>query len=57
MSKFAEERAALVTQLKGQKAQQRALLFQDSIITALTREGKIKKHPDVIKRLIAQCKG
>jgi len=57
MSKFAEERAALVTQLKGQKAQQRALLFQDSIITELTREGKIKKHQDVINRLIARYKG
>jgi len=57
MGKFAEERSALVTQLKGQKAQQRALLFQDSIITALTREGKIKKHQDVINRLIARYKG
>ncbi len=54
MSKLAAERDSIVTQLKGQKAQQRVLLFQDSVLTTLVRQGKIKKHQDVINRLIAR---
>ena len=57
MSKFPQERDAIVTQLKSQKAQQRAPLFEDSVMTTLLKQGKIKKHPDVIKRLIAQYRG
>jgi peptidyl-prolyl cis-trans isomerase D len=54
MSKLAQDRDSIVTQLKGQKAQQRVLLFQDSVLSALIRQGKIKKHQDVINRLIAR---
>jgi len=54
MSKLAQERDSIVTQLKGQKAQQRSMLFQDSVLTTLIREGKVKKHQDTINRLIAR---
>lgn len=54
MSKFPQERDQMVTQLKGQKAQQLVQLFQDSVLTTLIRDGKVKKHQDVINRLIAQ---
>ena len=57
MGKFAQERDSIVTQLKSQKAQQRAQLFQDSVVAGLVREGKIKKHTDVINRLIARYRG
>lgn len=54
MSKFPAERDSIITQLKGQKAQQQVQLFQDSVLTTLIRQGKVKKHQDVINRLIAQ---
>jgi peptidyl-prolyl cis-trans isomerase D len=54
MSKLAQERDTIVTQLKSQKAQQRSMLFQDSVLTTLIRQGKIKKHQDTINRLIAR---
>ena len=57
MSKLAQERDTIVTQLKGQKAQQRSMLFQDSVLTTLIRQGKVKKHQDTISRLIARYKG
>jgi hypothetical protein len=54
MKKLAEQRDALVSQLKSQKAQRRRALLQDSIVTRLIQEGKIKKHQDVINRLMAR---
>jgi len=57
MSKLAQERDTIVTQLKSQKAQQRSMLFQDSVLTTLIRQGKIKKHQDTINRLIARYRG
>jgi peptidyl-prolyl cis-trans isomerase D len=57
LSKLAQERDTIVTQLKSQKAQQRSMLFQDSVLTTLIRQGKVKKHQDTISRLIARYKG
>lgn len=54
MSKFAQEREGIVTQLKGKKAADRGSLLTDSILTELIRSGKVKKHQAVIDRLIAQ---
>jgi peptidyl-prolyl cis-trans isomerase D len=54
MSKLPEQRDGIVTQLKGKKANDRAQLFQDSVLTALIQRGKVKKHQAVIDRLIAQ---
>jgi peptidyl-prolyl cis-trans isomerase D len=54
MSKFAQERDGIVTQLKGKAAVDRESLLQDSILTDLIRRGKVKKHQAVIDRLIAQ---
>jgi hypothetical protein len=57
MSKLPQERDTIVTQLKSQKAQQRSMLFQDSVLTTLIRQGKVKKHQDTINRLIARYRG
>jgi len=57
MSNLAKERDTIVTQLKSQKAQQRSMLFQDSVLTTLIRQGKVKKHQDTINRLIARYRG
>ncbi|HYL35459.1 MAG TPA: peptidyl-prolyl cis-trans isomerase [Bryobacteraceae bacterium] len=54
MSKLAEQRDSIVTQIKAQKAQGRQSLLQDSVVTSLIQQGKIKKHQDVINRLIAR---
>jgi peptidyl-prolyl cis-trans isomerase D len=50
---FAAERDKLVLQLKQKKSAQSKDLFQDSILARLIREGKVKKHEDTIKRMMA----
>jgi hypothetical protein len=51
MSKFAEERSNILNALKSRKARERSELFVDSIRTRLVREGKVKIHEDVIRRI------
>ena len=46
------ERAALITDIKKRKGSQDLALFQDSVVTKLAAEGKVKIHHDAIKRLI-----
>ena len=43
----------LVQELKQKKAGERRELFYDSILAQLIKEGKVKKHNDTIKRLVA----
>lgn len=52
MSKFAQERAALQEQLKSKLANERKELFEDSVVTALVKAGKVKIHEDAVKRLV-----
>ena len=54
MTKLAEQRDTIVQQLKSKKAEERSELFQDSVVTKLLQEGKIKIHKDVMDRLIAR---
>jgi peptidyl-prolyl cis-trans isomerase D len=54
MSKFPQDRDGIVEQLKGKKAVDRRSLFQDSVLSDLIRSGKVKKHQQVIDRLVAQ---
>jgi parvulin-like peptidyl-prolyl isomerase len=54
MAKFAQEREQIVLQLKSRKAQERQSLLQDSVLAELIKQGKVKKHQQVIDRLIAQ---
>jgi peptidyl-prolyl cis-trans isomerase D len=54
MSKLPEQRETIVAQLKQRNAQIVAPLLQDSVMTRLIQEGKIKKHQDVINKLIAR---
>jgi peptidyl-prolyl cis-trans isomerase D len=57
MSKIAEQRNAVRDDIKNQKARDRGAVFESGLREALTKEGKIKVHQDVINRLIAQYKG
>ena len=54
MSQFPQQRDQIVEQLKGKKKADRIGLLKDSILTDLIRSGKVKKHPQVIERLVAQ---
>lgn len=54
MSKLPEQRDSIVAQLKQSKAGQRQSLLQDSVLSRLIQEGKIKKHQDVINRMLAR---
>lgn len=53
MSKFAAERDALVLELKRKKAADRRDLFEDGVLEALVRDGKVKIHDNAIRRLVA----
>jgi peptidyl-prolyl cis-trans isomerase D len=54
VSKLPAERAAIAHSLRERKGAQVMALFMDSVVTRLAEEGKVKKHEDVLKRLIAQ---
>lgn len=54
MSQFPKQRDEIIAQLKGKKKADRVALLKDSILTELIRSGKVKKHQQVIDRLVAQ---
>ncbi len=53
MAGLAAQRVSIRDQIKGQKGQARNAFFEDGVRDALTKEGKIKIHQDVIDRLLA----
>ena len=53
MSKLPAERDALLLQIKRRKAAERKDLFEDGIVEALIREGKVKIHENAVRRLVA----
>ncbi len=53
MNALPANRESIVKDLKDKKAQERRELFYDSILAELIKEGKVKKHNDTIKRLVA----
>ena len=53
MSGLESQRVAIRDQLRTQKAQARNALFEEGVKDALTKEGKIKVHQEVIDRLLA----
>ncbi|MBI3281818.1 MAG: peptidylprolyl isomerase [Acidobacteria bacterium] len=54
---YATERESVLLNLKRKKAQERRELFQDGVVAQLTKDGKIKKYPDAIKRLSSYYRG
>jgi peptidyl-prolyl cis-trans isomerase D len=57
MSKLADQRNTIRDDIKSQKARDRSGVFEVGLREALTKQGKIKVHQDVINRIIAQYKG
>jgi peptidyl-prolyl cis-trans isomerase D len=53
MSALPGERAKIRDDIKSQKARDRYDLFEAGIVSELERQGKVKKHKDVIDQLIA----
>jgi len=53
MAKLADERGALREEIKTQKSRDRNTLFGEGVRKMLIKQGKIKVHEAVIKRLIA----
>lgn len=54
---LAAEREAIVTALKSKKARTRQDLFEDGLVSELTRQGKVKIYKDVIDRLRKDFRG
>ncbi len=48
---IAQEREAIILAIKTKRAEERKDLLYDSILAKLIKEGKVKKHMDVIRRL------
>lgn len=57
LSALASQRLAIREQIKNQKGQSRNSLFEEGVRDALTKEGKIKVHQNVIDRLLASYHG
>jgi peptidyl-prolyl cis-trans isomerase D len=57
LSKLPAERTAIRDELKSQKGRDRNTLFQEGLRKALVKQGKIKYHEDVIKRLLGSFVG
>ena len=53
LSGLESQRVAIRDQIKTQKGQTRNALFEEGVRDALTKEGKIKVHQDVIDRMLA----
>jgi len=53
MAELPLQRETIVTTLRGQKAQARRELFEDGLVQALTKQGKIKVSEEAMKRLLA----
>lgn len=56
ITKIPQERQAIAEQLKKKKAAMTYELFMDSVMNRLVAEGKVKKHDDVLKRLLASLR-
>ena len=54
MSQLAEKRTSIRDEIKSQRARDRNTLFETGVREALRKQGKLKYHEDVIKRLVAQ---
>jgi len=57
MSKLPEQRVQIRETLKGEKARERNAMFETGLVDELTRQGVVKMHPDVVKRIIESFRG
>jgi peptidyl-prolyl cis-trans isomerase D len=53
---FAAQKETILSNLKQKKMEERKLLFQDSVLTKLIQEGKVKYHKDVVNQIMQRYK-
>ena len=51
-SQFAAQQEKIIQELKQRHAQEQSQLFEDSVMTKLINEGKVKLHKDVMDRML-----
>lgn len=56
-SKLESERDAIVSMIRDRKMRERREIFEETLIEQLRKEGKLKVHDDVIKRIVAAYRG
>ncbi|MBC8167358.1 MAG: hypothetical protein H7Y20_16000, partial [Bryobacteraceae bacterium] len=56
-AKLAADRESLVLSLKKKRAAERKELFEDGLMTQLIKEGKVKKNPETITRIVQGYRG
>ncbi len=57
MSLLPEQREELLERLRSQKTRERRELLEDAVLTRLIKEGKVKIHENVVKRLASNYRG
>jgi len=57
MGTLASQMTSIRDQIKSQKGQSRSTLFEEGVRDALTKEGKVKIHQDVVNRMLANYHG
>jgi len=56
-AKLAAGRDSLVLELKRKRAAERKELFEDGVVTTLVKQGKLKKYPETITRIVQGYRG
>ena len=56
MKDFATQKDSIMTNLKQKKMEERKMLFQDSVLSRLIQEGKVKYHKDVVNEIMQRYK-
>ena len=56
MKDFAAQKESIITNLKQKKMEERRQLFQDSVLSKLVQEGKVKYHKDVVNQIMQRYK-
>jgi hypothetical protein len=51
MKEFPTQKDSILSNLKQKKMEERKLLFQDSVLSKLIQEGKVKYHKDVVNQI------
>ena len=57
LGQLAAQRDELVLALKRRRAAERKELFEDGLVTQLVKEGKVKKYPENINRVVQSFRG
>jgi hypothetical protein len=57
LSKLPEQRDTIRESIKGDRARERATMFESGLVEQLTKDGVVKVHQDVIMRIVSSFRG